>query len=108
MAWAPGDLVLDEYQLFDTLCNLDMVDLESIWQPEDLNALRDLVTRHHRWLAVLYTRQGRTEDAAREKATVVRLAREAESQAFQGVKESMSELLQQSSAADAESAGQEP
>ena len=27
--------VLDEHQLFDTLCNLDMVDLESIWQEED-------------------------------------------------------------------------
>ena len=25
--------VLDEHQLFDTLCNLDMVDLESLWQP---------------------------------------------------------------------------
>jgi len=62
----------------------------------------------HRWLAVLYTRQGRTEDAAREKATVVRLAKAAESQAFQGVSESMSKLLQQSSAADAESAEQEP
>ena len=62
----------------------------------------------HRWLAVLYTRQGRTEDAARERATVGRLAKEAESQAFQGVKESMSELLQQSSAADAESPEREP
>ena len=61
----------------------------------------------HRWLAVLYTRQGRTDDAAREKATVARLAKEAESQAFQGVKESMSELLQQSSAADAEPAEEE-
>ena len=27
--------VLDEHQLFDTLCNLDMVELESIWQEED-------------------------------------------------------------------------
>ena len=27
--------VLDEHQLFDTLCNLDMVDLESIYQEED-------------------------------------------------------------------------
>jgi len=62
----------------------------------------------HRWLAVLYTRQGRTEDAARERATAGRLAQEAESQAFQGVKESMSELLQQSSAGDGESASAEP
>jgi glutamate synthase (NADPH) large chain len=41
--------VLDEHQLFDTLCNLDMVDLESIWREEDQNILRDLVTRHHQW-----------------------------------------------------------
>jgi tetratricopeptide (TPR) repeat protein len=62
----------------------------------------------HRWLAVLYTRQGRTEDAAREREAVVRLAKEAESRAFEGARESMNELLQQSSAADAEAATKEP
>ena len=41
--------VLDEHQLFDTLCNLDMVDLESIWQEEDRNVLRDLIERHHHY-----------------------------------------------------------
>jgi glutamate synthase (NADPH) large chain len=41
--------VLDEHQLFDTLCNLDMVDLEPIWQEEDQGILRDLVARHYRW-----------------------------------------------------------
>jgi glutamate synthase domain-containing protein 3 len=41
--------VLDEHQLFDTLCNLDMVDLESLWHPEDQQLLRDLITRHHQW-----------------------------------------------------------
>ena len=41
--------VLDEHQLFDTLCNLDMVDLESIWREEDQKILHDLVTRHHLW-----------------------------------------------------------
>jgi glutamate synthase domain-containing protein 2/glutamate synthase domain-containing protein 1/glutamate synthase domain-containing protein 3 len=41
--------VLDEHQLFDTLCNLDMVDLEPIWHEEDLKVLQDLITRHHRW-----------------------------------------------------------
>ena len=41
--------VLDEHQLFDTLCNLDMVDLESIWQPEDQRVLRDLIARHLGW-----------------------------------------------------------
>ena len=62
----------------------------------------------HRWLAVLYTRQGRTEDAARERETVGRLAKEAESQAFQGARESMNRLLQQSSAADGEAEDEEP
>jgi len=41
--------VLDEHQLFDTLCNLDMVDLESIYQEEDQQVLRDLIDRHRRW-----------------------------------------------------------
>jgi glutamate synthase domain-containing protein 3 len=41
--------VLDEHQLFDTLCNLDMVDLESIWQEEDQEVLHDLITRHQEW-----------------------------------------------------------
>ena len=39
--------VLDEHQLFDTLCNLDMVDLESIWQEEDERTLHDLIGRHY-------------------------------------------------------------
>jgi glutamate synthase (NADPH/NADH) large chain len=39
--------VLDEMQLFDTLCNLDMVELESVWRPEDKQLLRDLIERHH-------------------------------------------------------------
>ena len=41
--------VLDEHQLFDTLCNLDMVDLESVWQEEDQKILQDLIARHHKW-----------------------------------------------------------
>ena len=41
--------VLDEHQLFDTLCNLDMVDLEPIWQREDQARLYDLITRHQQW-----------------------------------------------------------
>ena len=41
--------VLDEHQLFDTLCNLDMVDLENVWQTEDKNLLYDLIGRHYRW-----------------------------------------------------------
>ena len=38
--------VLDERQLFDTLCNLDMVDLENVWQQEDEDRLRALIERH--------------------------------------------------------------
>jgi glutamate synthase (NADPH/NADH) large chain len=38
--------VLDEVQLFDTLCNLDMVELESVWQKEDKDILKDLIERH--------------------------------------------------------------
>ena len=41
--------VLDEVQLFDTMCNLDMVELESIWREEDKNLLRDLIQQHLKW-----------------------------------------------------------
>ncbi len=41
--------VLDEHQLFDTLCNLDMVDLEPLRQKEDQALLHDLIERHFRW-----------------------------------------------------------
>ncbi len=39
--------VLDEMQLFDTLCNLDMVDLESVHHDSDMQVLRRMVERHH-------------------------------------------------------------
>jgi glutamate synthase domain-containing protein 2/glutamate synthase domain-containing protein 1/glutamate synthase domain-containing protein 3 len=38
--------VLDEMQLFDTLCNLDMVDLENVWRQEDKDLLWRLITKH--------------------------------------------------------------
>jgi glutamate synthase domain-containing protein 3 len=41
--------VLDEHQLFDTLCNLDMVDLEPLWQAEDESLLHGLISRHYEW-----------------------------------------------------------
>ncbi len=41
--------VLDEMQLFDTLCNLDMVELESVWKDEDISLLQDLIQRHLNW-----------------------------------------------------------
>jgi glutamate synthase domain-containing protein 3 len=41
--------VFDDRQLFDTLCNLDMVDLEPVHLAEDLAVLEDLIRRHLRW-----------------------------------------------------------
>jgi len=41
--------VLDEQQLFDTLCNLDMVDLETVWQDEDKEFLRERIEKHYEW-----------------------------------------------------------
>jgi len=38
--------VLDAHQLFDTLCNLDMVDIEPVWQEADMAQLHALITRH--------------------------------------------------------------
>jgi glutamate synthase domain-containing protein 2/glutamate synthase domain-containing protein 1/glutamate synthase domain-containing protein 3 len=43
--------VLDEMQLFDTLCNLDMVELETVWQQEDKDVLHELISRHLHWTA---------------------------------------------------------
>ncbi|MFP4216297.1 MAG: glutamate synthase large subunit [Phycisphaerae bacterium] len=41
--------VLDEQQLFDTRCNLDMVDLETVYQKDDADRLRDMIERHYEW-----------------------------------------------------------
>jgi glutamate synthase domain-containing protein 2/glutamate synthase domain-containing protein 1/glutamate synthase domain-containing protein 3 len=41
--------VLDEMQLFDTLCNLDMVELETVWQEMDKAVLYDLIEQHLEW-----------------------------------------------------------
>ncbi len=38
--------VFDETQLFDTRCNLDMVDVESVWTEEDKLQLRTLLKEH--------------------------------------------------------------
>jgi glutamate synthase domain-containing protein 2/glutamate synthase domain-containing protein 1/glutamate synthase domain-containing protein 3 len=43
--------VLDEDQLFDTMCNLEMVDVEPVLASQDRALLRELVERH-----VMYTR----------------------------------------------------
>ncbi|MCS7237114.1 MAG: glutamate synthase large subunit [Thermoguttaceae bacterium] len=41
--------VFDEAQLFDTMCNLDMVDLEPVVNPRDVQLLRRLITQHYKW-----------------------------------------------------------
>ncbi|MGE5662787.1 MAG: glutamate synthase large subunit, partial [Deltaproteobacteria bacterium] len=41
--------VYDETELFDTRCNLDMVDVESVWAPEDVKQLRQMIENHHRY-----------------------------------------------------------
>ncbi len=39
--------VLDEHQLFDTLCNLDMVDLENVHHDDDVEFLRSTIQKHN-------------------------------------------------------------
>ncbi|MBN1787613.1 MAG: glutamate synthase large subunit [Sedimentisphaerales bacterium] len=41
--------VLDEAQLFDTMCNLNMVELETVWKQEDKDVLYDLISQHLKW-----------------------------------------------------------
>jgi glutamate synthase domain-containing protein 2/glutamate synthase domain-containing protein 1/glutamate synthase domain-containing protein 3 len=41
--------VYDETELFDTRCNLDMVDVESVWQEEDVKTLRSMIENHFRY-----------------------------------------------------------
>lgn len=39
--------IRDQSQLFDTKCNLDMVDLESVWHENDKLFLRTMIERHY-------------------------------------------------------------
>ncbi|MGA1979836.1 MAG: glutamate synthase large subunit [Sedimentisphaerales bacterium] len=41
--------VLDEVQLFDTMCNLDMVELKNVWKEKDKKLLYDLIQQHLKW-----------------------------------------------------------
>jgi glutamate synthase (NADPH) large chain len=41
--------VYDETELFDTRCNLDMVDVESVWQEADVKRLRSMIESHFRY-----------------------------------------------------------
>jgi glutamate synthase (NADPH) large chain len=38
--------IYDQTQLFDTRCNLDMVDLESVWDKDDKIVLREMIEKH--------------------------------------------------------------
>jgi len=38
--------IYDDSELFDTRCNLDMVDVESVWQEEDVRRLRGMIEGH--------------------------------------------------------------
>ena len=41
--------VYDETELFDTRCNLDMVDLESVWHERDKKELKTLLENHYQY-----------------------------------------------------------
>ena len=41
--------VYDKTELFDTKCNLDMVDLESVWNKADRKQLRSLIENHYEY-----------------------------------------------------------
>jgi len=41
--------VYDETELFDTRCNLDMVDVETVWKKEDQQQLRTMIENHFRF-----------------------------------------------------------
>lgn len=41
--------VLDQSQLFDTFCNLDMVDLFPVIEEEDKNKLKELILKHYKY-----------------------------------------------------------
>ncbi|MFC1608226.1 glutamate synthase large subunit, partial [Candidatus Latescibacterota bacterium] len=40
--------VYNESEMFESRCNLDMVDLESVWTEDDVNMLRSLIEKHHK------------------------------------------------------------
>ncbi len=68
---------------------------------EDVRAaLPDHVPTHMQ-LAVAYVRLGRTEDAARERATVARLDKEAEAHSFQDARDRLDTILGKTPAPDA-------
>ena len=49
--------VLDEHQLFDTRCNLDLVDIEPVLEQDDIDKLRSLIEQHQKWTHSLRAEQ---------------------------------------------------
>jgi glutamate synthase domain-containing protein 3 len=49
--------VLDENQLFDTRCNLEMVDLEPVVLEEDVRFLHDIISRHVKYTGSIFAEQ---------------------------------------------------
>jgi len=49
--------VFNESGVLDTCCNLDMVDLESVWLEEDKARLRALIENHRRYTGSLRARR---------------------------------------------------
>ncbi len=41
--------VYDETEMFDTRCNLDMVDLESVWHKDDRQTLKTMIENHYQY-----------------------------------------------------------
>ena len=41
--------VFDESDLFDTRCNLDMVDLETVWDQKDAAELKGMIQNHYKY-----------------------------------------------------------
>ena len=49
--------VYDPTELFDTKCNLDMVDLETVWKQDDEKCLKKLIQKHFKYTGSVRARQ---------------------------------------------------
>ncbi len=99
-ARARGDDLAVQFSLgADYLALGRLEEARSLLEPVGKAAPRHLPT--HMQLALLYHRLGRPEDAARERAAVQRRQKDAESRSFQGVRESLGDLLGRSAAPSA-------
>ncbi len=49
--------VYDKSHLFDTLCNLDMVDIENVVEKTDIDLLRSLIKRHAQYTGSSYSKE---------------------------------------------------